>query len=171
MQSRVLVAYATRCGSTAEVAQRIGDVLAGKGLQVDVMPVKQVKDLSPYPIVILGSAVRVGRCMPEILKFVEKNQETLRKKSLAYFVACLTLVENTEENRVTAASYLEPLRALVKPADEALFGGALKYNRLNFVEALLMKKMIKAQESDGRNWEQIERWAQSLPDKLQAVSA
>jgi len=48
MGAKVLVAYATKYGATAEIAQKIGEVLDQAGVAADVMPVDQVKDLDSY---------------------------------------------------------------------------------------------------------------------------
>ena len=62
---RALVAYASRFGSTGSVAKAIGDVLCGMGASVEVRLVENVKDLSPYQAVIVGSAIRRGNWLPE----------------------------------------------------------------------------------------------------------
>jgi menaquinone-dependent protoporphyrinogen oxidase len=57
MDIRVLVAYATKYGATAEIAEKMGQVLRQAGLQTDVLPADRVGDLAPYRAVVLGSAV------------------------------------------------------------------------------------------------------------------
>ena len=63
MENRILVAYATRAGSTIKVAETIGEALTDAGATVDVQNVKNVSDLSLYSAVVLGSAVRAGKWM------------------------------------------------------------------------------------------------------------
>ncbi len=58
MPNRILVTYASRAGTTAEVAEAIARTLTQDGAQVDVLPMKSVKDLSPYQAVVAGSAIR-----------------------------------------------------------------------------------------------------------------
>jgi len=60
MDIQVLVTYATKYGATAEMAEKIGQVLRQAGLHADVFPANRVSDLSPYQAVVLGSAVRNG---------------------------------------------------------------------------------------------------------------
>ncbi len=57
MKKKTLVAYATKRGSTAEIAEKIGEVLKRRQIQVDVLPVREITDLSPYKTVILGTAI------------------------------------------------------------------------------------------------------------------
>lgn len=54
---RILVAFASRSGSTAGIAQAIADVLQGAGLAVDTQPAGEVTDVTPYTAVVLGSGV------------------------------------------------------------------------------------------------------------------
>jgi menaquinone-dependent protoporphyrinogen oxidase len=73
MNRQVLVTYASKYGATAEIAEKIGEVLRQEGVPADVLPVKQVDDLTPYTAVILGSAVYIGRWRKEAVKFLEAD--------------------------------------------------------------------------------------------------
>jgi menaquinone-dependent protoporphyrinogen oxidase len=163
MQDKVLVAYASKAGSTSEVARAVGEVLTNKGYAVDVKLVKDVKDLSSYKAVVLGSAIRIGHVLPEVKKFVESNQKALSQVPTSYFVVCLTMHEDTEENRRTVSGYLAPLSVIVKPASEGLFAGKMDLTKLSFLDQT-MAKMIKAPIGDFRNWDAIRSWAaQTIP--------
>jgi len=61
MDNQVLVAYATKHGATAEIADKIGQVLRQAGLRTDVLPTDHVSDLVAYKAVVLGSAVYIGK--------------------------------------------------------------------------------------------------------------
>ena len=69
----------TRAGSTAEVADAVGKKLAQGGAMVDVMSVKNVHDLNGYQAVVLGSAIRAGKVLPEIFDFVKAYKSDLHK--------------------------------------------------------------------------------------------
>ncbi len=162
MEKKTLIVYATKAGSTAEVAERVGKTLAARGAAVEVKPMKAVKDLSPYSTVIVGSAIRIGSLLPETKKFIETHQAELRQKNFSAFIVCLTLKDDTEENRKVVSAYLDPLRAIVQPASEGMFAGALDPNKLGLIERGMMK-MMKAPAGDYRRWDQIEAWAQTVP--------
>ncbi len=53
----VLVAFASRSGSTAGIADEIANVLRGAGLEVDSRPAGDVADVTPYDALVLGSGV------------------------------------------------------------------------------------------------------------------
>ena len=161
MSDKILVAYASRCGSTGEVAEDIGQVLCEAGAAVDVRLAKDVTDVSPYRAVIVGSGIRMGRWLPEAVKFVETYREPLSRVPVAYFLTCLTLMDDTEENRRTAAAYLDPVREIVQPADVGIFAGTMDYSKLPFLFRLMMKGM-GSPEGDFRDWEVIRAWAADL---------
>ena len=85
MSNRVLVTYATRTRSTAEVAKAISEVLTTRGFAVDVKPVKEKPSLDGYHGVILGSAIRMGAWLPEMIKFIRDNQAKLNEVPTAIF--------------------------------------------------------------------------------------
>jgi menaquinone-dependent protoporphyrinogen oxidase len=168
MKNRLLIAYGSRCGSTAGVAEAIGQVLSAAGAAVDVRLVKNVDDLSPYQAVVVGSAVRMGKWLPEVMEFVKTHQDKLSRVPVAYFVVCLTMKDDTVQNRRKALGYLEPLRKQfpqVKPAEIGLFAGAVDYEKLSFAYSLILK-LKGAPEGDFRNWEAIRTWGAGLRPSL-----
>ena len=122
MGKGVLVAYASRCGSTGEIAETIGQALCERGAAADVRLAKEVTDICEYRAVMVGSAVRAGHGLPEAVDFVKAHQEALGGMPMGYFLACLTMMEDTEEARREAAAYLDPVRELVEPVIRRLLG-------------------------------------------------
>ncbi len=158
---KVLVAYGTRAGSTAGVAERVADVLNRNGFAAQAVDVKKVKDAASYDAVVLGSSVRASKLKPEVLKFLDKNEAVLNAKPFAAFVVCLAMTGTDEKSRTTASSYLDPVRLRAKPLSEGLFAGTYDPAKADFVTRTIMK-MIKATPGDHRKWDEIEAWAAGL---------
>ena len=57
----VLVAYASKRGSTAEIAEAIAEALRQSGVSVDCIEAGKVGSVEPYDAVVLGSAVYIKR--------------------------------------------------------------------------------------------------------------
>jgi len=164
MKNRLLIAYGSRCGSTGGVAEAIGQVLSKAGTAVDVRVVKDVNDLSPYQGVIVGSAIRMGKWLPEAVAFVKTHRDSLSRLPVAYFAVCLTMKDDTVENRRKALGFLDPVRKQfpqVKPVDIGLFAGAVDYKKLSLAYGLILK-VKGAPEGDFRNWEAIRTWAAGI---------
>jgi menaquinone-dependent protoporphyrinogen oxidase len=160
---KILVAYASKAGSTAEVAQAIGEALGAKGAAVGVLQIKQVKDLSAYTAVVLGSAIRVGQWLPEAVNFVKAHQAELRQRPTAYFLVSGFLKDNTPEVTQKVNAYLDPVRAIFEPASIGLFAGKMDYSKLSFLDRTIAKA-VGSVEGDWRNWDAIRAWAaQALP--------
>jgi menaquinone-dependent protoporphyrinogen oxidase len=162
VNDRILITYATKAGSTADIAARIGETLSKQNLAVDVLPVAKVTDLSAYSTVITGSAIRMGKLLPEMMTFIQKNQAALQQKSFNAFVVCMTMKDDTEETRKTVGAYLDPVRALVQPAHEGLFAGVIDPSKVGLIDRLAIQ-VIKAPIGDYRKWDEISAWAGGIP--------
>jgi menaquinone-dependent protoporphyrinogen oxidase len=111
--------------------------------------------------VVIGSAIYMGKWMPEAIDFVEKNRNILHQVPVAYFLVCITLSKQTEENRTKVLSYMDPiLKAVpeVKPIGIGTFAGALDYNNLSWLNKTILKSK-GSQEGDFRDWNAIRAWA------------
>jgi menaquinone-dependent protoporphyrinogen oxidase len=162
MSKKILVAYASKCGSTAEVADAIGKTLQQRGFSVDVRLTKNVTDVSAYQGVIVGSAIRMGSWLSDAKKFVQTHQQALKNIPTAYFSVCMALQEDTPDKRKTALAYADPIRALVEPVVVGAFAGKMAYTKLSFIDRLIITKMVKTPEGDFRNWETIQRWTEGI---------
>lgn len=169
MAKRVLVAYASRCGSTEEVAQFIGQRLCEAGLSADVQSVKSVRDVSAYDAVVLGGAVRMNHLLGETVRCAKKHRQALANMPVAYFSASGTMKENTPENVATAAGFLAPLREIQAPISEASFAGKMD---LATMEPLFRMMMSRSAEEmgDWRDWDAIGAWSADLAARLQATA-
>ncbi len=163
---KILVAYASKAGSTAEVADFIGKSLAGKGAVVDVKQIKSLRDISGYQAVVIGSAIRAGELLPETVDFAKLHKENLQRIPVAYFVVCTTLRINTEERRKKVNAYLDPLCAEITPVDKGLFAGKMDYSKLDFISKIIIKYMVKTPEGDFRDWDAVKKWVDNLFPKL-----
>lgn len=193
---RVLVTYATMAGSTAEVAQAVGEQIAKGGSQVEVKPISEVNDLEGYDGVVIGGPMIMG-WHRAALKFLKKNRGTFQHIPLAIFVTAMSLTQtgetnlegvpvyvdenlpkapekegnlNFRERYARLSNYLQPiLRAIspAKPTSMAIFGGRMEYGRLKWWAVLFAMLIIRAPAGERRNWAAIRAWAAELPAALQ----
>ncbi|MEV4788928.1 flavodoxin domain-containing protein [Streptomyces tuirus] len=75
MNEKVLVAYGSTNGSTAEIAERVGEILAKEGLAVDVLPAADATDLAPYGAVLLGSGLYAGHWQRDARRFARRHRK------------------------------------------------------------------------------------------------
>ncbi len=158
MTNRVLIAYATRCGSTGEIAQVMAEEMTRQGNAVDVRLIKNIDTVNDYAAIIVGSAIRFGKWLPEATKFVVDHRSALETKKSAIFAVHGNNVDDSEESKKQRATYLSPIRAILTPSREACFGGVIASERMGGFEKVLTK-LLKAQDVDHRNWNAIRSWA------------
>jgi menaquinone-dependent protoporphyrinogen oxidase len=165
MAKRVLIAYASKCGSTAEIADSMGKTLSGNGYSVDVLPVKMVTSLDGYDAVLAGSAIRVGAWLPEAMNFIKENQTALGKLPIAIFTVHALNWENTSASEALRKNYTTAVKQLITPRDEVFFAGKIDFTKMTFLEKL-MSKTVKAVEEDLRDWAAINDWVKGISAKL-----
>lgn len=168
--NKILVAYATRAGSTAEVAAYVAQVLRATGATVDVQYTRMVHEVQGYDAVIIGSAIRMGQWLPEAVEFVKTYRETLSRIPTAYFLVSGLLRNDTPEMRRTVLAFLDPVRALLEPVSIGLFAGKIDYCTMSGFDRSIAEAISSA-EGDWRNWEAIRCWAQRLPAMFTHVAA
>jgi menaquinone-dependent protoporphyrinogen oxidase len=168
MKDRVLVAYATKYGATAEIAEKIGEVLQKAGLNTDVQPADRVHDLTPYGAVVLGSAVYAGQWRKEAATFLEQNEQALAKRPVWLFSSGPTGEGDAVElmKGWLFPEVLQPIADRIGARDIVLFHGVIDMQELNLPEKLIVKA-LKAPAEDSRDWDAITAWAKGIAEALQ----
>jgi menaquinone-dependent protoporphyrinogen oxidase len=167
MEGKILVAYASKYGATAEISQKIGEVLQQEGLQVDVLSAKNVTDISRYKAVVLGSAAYMFQWRKEVVKLLRKHEKQLAEKPVWLFISG-PLEEGDPvkllEGKIIPKA-LQPLVDRIKPREITVFHGAIDMNKLNFFERFVFKR-VKSPIGDFRKWDSITAWAKSIAEAL-----
>jgi len=171
MNHKILVTYASRFGSTEGVAKSIAATLSENGMNVVALPMRDVSDLSAYDAVVAGSAVNGGAWLPEAIQWTRDHQAELKCKPFAAFLVCMTLtMKSGEQYRSHVSSWLDPVRALVRPVSEGLFAGGLNIRKIpSFSDRLKFRLSVLFgvwQEGDHRDWDAIQNWSRELKPLL-----
>jgi len=161
MDTKILVTYASKYGSTKEIAEKIGEVLRQEGLPADVLPVDGIRDLNPYKAIILGSAVYIGKWQKEAVKFLQDNEKIMADRPVWLFSSGPTgegdPVKLLEGWRLPAE--LQPVADRIQPHDITVFHGYINPDKLNFIEKWSIKSLVKKPFGDFRDWDAIVIWA------------
>ena len=167
MKEKILVTYTSYSGTTAEIASAISKTLAQSGGKVELLPMQDVKNLSAYSAVVLGSPIRASKWSPDAIKFIRDHRPELLQKRVATFTVCITLaMSNGERYRQAVAGWIAPVHALVRPVSEGLFAGRLDFNKLPFNWDTVKLRAVVAlgifPKEDRRDWKAVHAWAESI---------
>lgn len=158
--THVLVTYASKHGSTAEVARRIALALVEAGLKADVMPVGDVAAVGSYDAVVLGSSVYFGKWAGEAVSFADQNQAHLANRAVWLF-SVGPLGDQPRNDPADIARLVTSTKAV----NHHLFAGALNVRDLSFVERVIVKG-VKAPMGDFRDWNEIDSWGATIAQQL-----
>jgi menaquinone-dependent protoporphyrinogen oxidase len=163
--ARILVAYASKTGSTTEIAQAIAKELQAAGHVVDITEVGAVTSLSGYNAVIIGGPVYMGKMMGEVGKFVRRHYNDLKDLPVAGFIVGLGPVSKEPASIMQAEKVLHAALDPLKPVVVTAFAGRLDPEKLSWFQKWITKN-VKSPVGDFRDWTAIAAWAKELPGKL-----
>jgi menaquinone-dependent protoporphyrinogen oxidase len=161
MATRVLVAYATKMGSNAEIAEAIVAVLLDAGLEAEAVPARDVKDVDPYDAIVLGSALYAAHWQRDANRFVAKRREVLKSKPLWLWSSGPLDWTRAVKNLPPADNVVEimgdvPFRA------HRTFGGRLDPANPAVDEQILRTHQV----GDFRDFDAIRAFARSIAEAL-----
>ena len=172
----ILIAYDTIHGSTAEVAEYIGNDLCDQGFRVDLRLVTNVESVSAYDAIIVGSALYEFAWLGDAMNFLQQNQTALAQLPTAYFIVGASMSVDTPETREMAKTFfVDPVLNEfpdITPLSIGLFGGAVNFatNDYNLFEWVVLKILGLilgyTDSADWRNWDAIDIWSKELAGKL-----
>jgi menaquinone-dependent protoporphyrinogen oxidase len=169
--SAVPVVYATRHGSTREIAERIAEVLRGEGLESRAIDAREPFD-SDADAYVIGSAIYIGDWLQEARAFVADNASALSSHPVWLFSSGpLGTPGDSPEREAVKAALVKELDEEVAPRDHAIFAGvydsasppmALSERLVRLMPAT--KELLKA--GDFRDWAAIETWSREIAAEL-----
>jgi menaquinone-dependent protoporphyrinogen oxidase len=163
MPERILVAYASHTGSTAEIAAAIGVILRRRGYEVDLASVTESPSLEGCAAVLIGSAVNGGQWLPEAVDFVCNSQRALGKVPVALFTVHIMNAGADERSRRKRLAYLDAVRPVLHPVNEAFFlGMGPDPKKDSWIARWFFRLFGGAGEGDCRDWVAIRSWARTV---------
>lgn len=168
MSTSLLVGYATRHGSTQEVAEVVAATLREGGLAVDLRLLREVRSLEGYSAVVIGAPLFMFRWHKDAKRFLSRHREALLERPVAIFALGPVHDPHDEEEWQNSWSQLDEELAKfpwLKPAAIEMFGGKYDPQKLRFPINVLAGD---APATDIRDWDAIRAWAADLEPILTA---
>jgi menaquinone-dependent protoporphyrinogen oxidase len=168
MPMTVLIAYSSKRGSTAEIAETVAATLRREGLGVCLEPVDAVDGLDRYDAVVLGSAVYMKRWRGDAKHFLKKHRKALRQ--LPFWVFSSGPVGDPAKDD---PEWMEPPKLAEKVEEmggraHVVFGGRVPAEPRGFMERALAEE-VPREYRDRRDWDEIRCWARQIAAELAAV--
>lgn len=167
MSTSVLVGYATRYGSTQEVAEAVAAALRECGLAVDLEPLRQVRTLAGYSAVVVGAPLYMFRWHKDARRFLSRHRKALTERPVAVFALGPVHKPHDEEEWQSSRAQLDKELAnfpWLSPVALEMFGGKYDPDKLRFPLSLFAGS---EPASDLRDWAAIRAWASNLAPNLE----
>jgi menaquinone-dependent protoporphyrinogen oxidase len=165
MSRKVLVAYATKMGATAGIADAIGTELRKHGHQVEVCEAGQVRSIDSYDAVVLGSAVYMQRWRPEAVAFLRKHADALRSRQVWLFHSGPVGPKRDEIQPMPPN--VARLARQIGATPAMTFAGRLETQT---AKGFIARRMARTElGGDARDWVLIAAWAQDVSAAISSV--
>jgi menaquinone-dependent protoporphyrinogen oxidase len=180
---KILVAYASRHGSTKGIAERVAQTLEGTGLDVTLRSVEEAGAVDDYDAFVIGSAAYMGGWLGSATAFVRRNRDVLAGHRVWLFSSGpigTEAVDAKGRDQLVAARPKEftEFDRTIRPYGERVFFGAydpaaepsgLAENLMNRFMRLMPAARDALPIGDFRDWPAIEGWATEIAHHLQPV--
>lgn len=164
--SRVLVAYGSKHGSTAD-AERVGETLRDQGHDVEVMRASEAGEVDAYEAVVLGSAVYMARWRPVARRLLRRRRRVLADRPTWLFSSGpVGERKPDQEERWTVPKLVRRMAPKIGAREHVVFGGRVPLEPTNFVERA-MARDTPEDKRDLRDWDEIAAWARRIAAELE----
>lgn len=174
METRALVAYASKYGSTQQVAEAVAAALREGGLAVDVQPMRKVQSLAGYAVVVLGAPFYLGAWHKDAQEFLARHREALTEAAVRVAIFALGPLGADEQEWQAARAALDAELAKyswLAPEAAEVFGGKFDPGKLRFPDTMIValpaSPLHGLPACDLRDWAAIRAWAARLAAELQ----
>jgi menaquinone-dependent protoporphyrinogen oxidase len=162
MTEKVLVAYGSKYGSTAEIAEHVGEVLVKEGLAVEVHPAGEVATVESYDAVVLGASLYAGRWQRDARRFARRHRRALQHRPVWLFSSG-PLDRSAAERDIPPAPGVRRVADRLDARGHVTFGGRLTEDAKGRIARSIVKS---GKGGDFRDFAQIDTWASGVAHDL-----
>ena len=169
---KVLVTAASRHGSTAEIAEAIGDELKSRGFEVTVAPPEDVGALSEFEAVVLGSAVYMGHWLAPATGLAHRIGAELSGKPVWLFSSGPVGNRSSKfaQQMDVDPVELQAVQEATGAREHKRFSGKLDRHNLRGFQRVGLS-LFRGFQGDFRDWKAVREWAASIADQLPQATA
>ncbi len=164
---RVLVSYASRFGSTRDVATHVAERLRSVGNDVDLRPAEPGLDVDTYEAVVFGGGVYDGSWTSEATTFLRRVAPELAEKPVWLFSLGSFGDRHPVIGRLMKKEPKEigEFEQAIHPRDYRVFAGVIDLDQWPSWGRLLFMA-FGGHGGDNRDWAAIDAWADEIAGAL-----
>ena len=169
---KILVAYASKHGSTAEVAEFIGQIFREHDIDTTVNKVGDIQSVEGYDAFVLGSPVYASLWLTEMSQFLERFEGELSKKPVYYWMNCIRVLEPDGIKHALNEYVYKPTMDKIGVLDIGVFGGKLNLDEIDWQERWTLAARYEGEQLPGtrtddyRDWNAISAWAKHIREQI-----
>jgi menaquinone-dependent protoporphyrinogen oxidase len=161
----VLVAYGTRAGSTAELAEWIAQELRDAGVAAQARPAAEVDDVGEYSALVLGGAVYAGGWHPDARAFAKRFADRFAGRPVWMF-STGPLDDTAETTDLPPDPQARAAMTALGAREHVTFGGRLSEETRGWLGFVARRMAREAHGGDFRNPERVRAWARTIAGQL-----
>lgn len=155
---KIAIIYSTKHGCADKCARTLANEIDTNTALINLELSTDV-NLDAFNTIILGGSIHAGAINKRIKKFIDNYEDILLTKKLGLFLCCL--FEGEKALKQFQDAYPETLRN--KAIAHGLFGGELDFEKMNFFEKAIVKKVANIEESTSMiNYSNIKEFAKKI---------
>ncbi|HYM83556.1 MAG TPA: flavodoxin domain-containing protein [Candidatus Dormibacteraeota bacterium] len=162
---RVLVAYGSKHGATAEIALAVTQVLRERGFEVDLAPAAKAPQPTPYAALVIGSAVYAGMWRGEVVDYLRRHRASIGSRPLWMFSSG-PVDRSADDGELPIPPAIGKLAPDLHPRDHVWFGGRFLGTEDGLIESFMA--LNKSLRGDFRDFDRVREWATTIADGLAA---
>jgi menaquinone-dependent protoporphyrinogen oxidase len=140
---KTLIVYTTSHGCTEKCAQMLQQHLNASDTTLINLKKSHLENLDPYEIILIGGSIHAGRIQKKIKSFCQQNLDLLKSKKVGLFLCCMEEGDKAQQQFQTAY----PAELISHAAVTSIFGGEFNFEKMNFIEKFMIKKIAKIDKS------------------------